>query len=692
MKNDFFSYLDGFNLINIIVPKKIDNMNKSFVLKSVNQTIPLHIEEITNLGRETKYTCEINETISLNESYNIFDEHSNQSFLRIGKVVRTDLFDMMFEYDDLDLGVTYSKEKSIFKLWSPVAKEIELEIVHTNGMRQYIDLMYQRNGLWSTVIFADLEKAKYRYRVRVNESFKIITDPYAIASDANGEYNFVVDPSKFRAFKHKKPYFSGRAVDAIIYEASIRDLTSSKTSKAVHKRLFKGLLEGHKDEGLDYISSLGVSHIQLLPIFDFEGVDELEPKKLYNWGYNPSQYNVVEGSFSEDPNDPYMRINELIEVIDYIHSLGMRVSMDVVYNHVYNMRKFPFEGLVPGYFFRFDKDGIRTNSSGCDNDIATERTMVHHFIRQSLLYWMKTFNLSAFRFDLMGLMDVSLINKLDIETKEIDSKAIIYGEGWNMESFLPNHLKSNMDNARLMPNVGFFNDKFRDTIKGGTFSNAVGYALGGKISKSDLYYLFTGSSVDFYRFINPNQSINYIECHDNHTFYDRARILRKDLSDEHIEDYARLGLSILILSQGVPFIHAGQSFLRTKKGVENSYKSPDDINEIDWDRQKEYEHIVKMTRDLITIRKSYKVFRLDSVSAVKSQIRIADDSHHKRSISFMLNDLNKQLRVYFKNDFEDELLSPGKEYKLIFDGYKRIQDNGPEILVNKPGAYIFVKE
>ena len=220
---------------------------------------------------------------------------------------------------------------------------------------------------------------------------------------------------------------------------------------------------------------------------------------------------LFRSSFTQDPNDPYQRINELIELIDLAHSKGLRVNMDVVYNHVFNMNTFPYESLVPGYFFRFDKNGIRTDSSGCGNDVASERIMVHHFIIQSIKYWMRTFNISGFRFDLMGLLDLETMTKIEIEAKQIDPDVMIYGEGWNMESYLPENLKSHMDNAKYMPNIAFFNDKFRETIKGGTFSSTIGYALGAKVSRSDLYYLFTGSSVDFYKFINPNQSLNYVE-------------------------------------------------------------------------------------------------------------------------------------------------------------------------------------
>lgn len=692
MKNDFYSYLDGFNEITIIVPNSIYNENKKFHLEAENFTAELIIQAIIPIGDETKYQCAIDDTIELNESYVVIDEEDNRSFLRIGKVVRTELFDMMYVSNDNYYGFIYSKEKTKFKVWSPVAKEIEIELVKKDGNREFIDLQYMTTGNWEVTVFEDLEGVKYRYRVRVNESFKTATDPYAIASTANGEYNYVVDKDKFRKFKHPKPEFSGKSVDAIIYEASIRDLTSSKTSKAVNKGKFKGLLEGHKDEGIDYISSLGVTHLQLLPIFDFEGVDELNPKSMYNWGYNPSQYNVVEGSYSTDPNDPYKRINELIELIDYIHSKNMRVSMDVVYNHVYNAKTFSKEVFVPGYMFRFDEHGIRTSLSGCKNDVASERGKIQKFILNSIKYWMETFNISAFRFDLMGLIDIETMNKVVAEAKAIDKDVLIYGEGWNMPIDIPENQRANMSNSRFMPNISFFNDKFRELIKGGTFNKDLGYATGEKIKRSDIYYLYTGSALDKYLFSSPMQSINYIECHDNHTFYDRIKILNKDIEEKKIKDYARLALSFVILSQGVPFIHSGEEFLRTKKGIENTYKHPDSINEIDWSLKEKHQDLVKTTKDLITIRKTYKVFRLNTNALIKKQIKIVDTFAYEKTVQFILKDLNKELRLFFKNDYKEELLTTRRDYKLIFDGQRKVEVMDYELFVDKPGTYIFLKE
>ena len=317
-----------------------------------------------------------------------------------------------------------------------------------------------------------------------------------------------------------------------------------------------------------------------------------------------------------------------------------------------------------------------------------QRKMVHNFIIQSLTYWLETFQISALRFDLMGLHDLELMNKVEIITKRIDEKAFIYGEGWNIGTILPTKLRANMENAALLPNIAFFNDVFRDKIKGGTFSLEKGYSLGGKIAKSELYYLFTGSSLDNYKFFSPSQSINYLECHDNHTFYDRAKILTKNLSEKEIKDYARLGLSFTILSQGIPFIHSGQEFLRTKKGVGNSYRDSDEINALNWDLKNEHLDLVETVKTLITIRKDYRVFRLSSNAQIKTQIKI-NHKINKRVNKFYFNGLKKSFSLYFKNDYQEELLV---QKVICYILMVRKKTNSKNLVVKTPGCYLFIKE
>ena len=288
------------------------------------------------------------------------------------------------------------------------------------------------------------------------------------------------------------------------------------------------------------------------------------------------------------------------------------------------------------------------------------------FILKSIKWWMNTYQMDGFRFDLMGLLDIETMNKVDALVKSIDPSAFVYGEGWIMANTLPESKRSHMGNQHLMPYIAHFNDAFREQIKGGTFSNSLGFAMGGKVSTADLFYLFTGSVIDQYRFFNPNQSINYIECHDNHTFYDRARILDDKLSEEMIKDYARLGMSFLLLSQGVPFIHAGQEFLRSKQGVENSYKSADNINEVDWTLREKHLDLVSSVKDLIEIRKTYKLFRLRQVADIKQMLRVVEQSVQTSTIQFVLTGINQQIKLFFKNTYQDELLPVGEGFKCIF--------------------------
>ena len=482
----------------------------------------------------------------------------------------------------------------------------------------------------------------------------------------------------------------------MIYELHIRDFTIDPAIKNPLKGKFLGLLENCKtpdghSTGLEYLKELGVTHIQLQPIYDFGSVDELNPDTLYNWGYDPVQYNIPEGWYSTDPNDPYKRINELRQLIDEIHHAGMRVTMDVVYNHVYDVDTFPFNKLVPGYFFRYDERGILTNVSGCGNDVASEKRMAHKFILDSIRYWVRNFNLDGFRFDLMGLLDVDTINEAVMIMKNADPNGIVYGEGWNMPSNIPDEMRANMNNYMLMPNVGFFNDKFRDLLKGSQWNKTLGFAAGGKTSYLDILYLVTGSSIDNYLFDSPNQSINYVECHDNYTFRDFVSKVAPEMSEEVVKDYAKLALSMVLISQGVPFIHAGQEFFRSKQGVENSYNSPDDINTVYWSLADENWDMVEMVKDLISIRKEYNIFRQYRKSLIKSNIKISSKLNDSNTIVTIGKGVEETFYVIFKNDYKYEFIDFQNTMTLIFDGRKRTSMVCESIGFDKPGVYIVLK-
>lgn len=696
MKNKFYSYIDGFDRITIIVPHKYrTTVVKKFLISSGLDRDEVIINSVENLGNEKKYICSITEAINLNKDYVIFDDQNERSNLRIGSITRSQMFEMLYCYDESNLGFKYFDDHTEFRLWTPVAKEVELELINREGEEFFHDLVYQGRGVWFVRINGDCDSFKYRYRVRVNDLFETTLDPRAIASDANATYNYVVNPEKFYRFNYAKPAFSGKKTDAIIYELHVRDFSIDKSSGATIRGNYLSLVEPSKTikgnpTGLEYIKSLGVTHIQLMPVFDFGGVDELCKDKDYNWGYNPVQYNVPEGWYSSNPNDPYARINELRQLIDEAHKAGLRVVMDVVYNHVYDMRTFPFDKCVPGYAYRYDNNGIRTEVSGCKNDLASERKMVRKFILDSVKHWLRMYNLDGFRFDLMGLLDIETMNSVCGIVNEHDPSGIVYGEGWDMPNTLAPELRSHMHNQHKMPRISHFNDKFRNIIKGNQWGN-LGYALGGDNIFNDVQYLLTGSCIDGYMFNGPCQSVNYVECHDNYTFWDTLMIRLKDTPDEEKKYYQRLATQMVLISQGMPFLHAGQEFFRNKKGVENSYNSPDRINAIDWNLLDENLESVQMVRDLISLRKEFKEFRLTTTYAIKEQLQFID-YRIKNVIAYTINGLQRKVLVIVKNSFDENYLNIDGNWTNIFDGMKRVNEpvNGFQCL-NKPGVYIFVR-
>ncbi len=692
MKRKFEAYIDSFNEITILIDRTLDKDNKQFYL--VDKGIKFELEILRGHDEFSfiKYVVKFLPFIELHRDYEIYDEDGNSTPLQSGGIVRTAEFDNMFRYLG-PLGVEYHHKRTYFRVWSPVAKEIEVEL--TSGkMIQRIPLTYIEKGLWEAEVLGDYEGYKYIYYVRVNGPFIRINDPYAIASSANEKYNYVVDTNRFYKMKNPKPAFSGRYTDAIIYEASIRDFTCSRDDDK--RGTYLGMIDDKVDSigearGIDYIKSLGITHLQLMPVFDFGDVNDLDKDEKYNWGYNPEQYFVPSGWYSKDPDSPYLRINELLKLIDEIHGRGMRVTLDVVFNHVFKNTAFPFENLVPGYYFRVDLDGNLNNASGCGNVIASERFMASRFITDALLYDAKYFSIDGFRFDLMGLLDIGTLNHARKRLMQVEENIILYGEGWNMANPLPDELRPHMYNHKMVQGYAFFNDRFRDTLKGNNWGKNGGYCFGNEKNSYDLANLFMGSCLECFKFDEPDQTINYVECHDNYTFYDFGKYVL-ELSDEKIKDAARLALSYVILSLGVPFIHAGQEFMRTKMGIENSYASKDAINKIDYSRRNKYKDLVDTVRDLISIRKEYASFRLDSQVEIEKKIHKLDGLTKHNTIGFLMEDDNCNLIIVIQSD-DKETKVKLNDCELIFDGFRRCNITSEDgFTFNKPGLYIIKKE
>ena len=391
--------------------------------------------------------------------------------------------------------------------------------------------------------------------------------------------------------------------------------------------------------GVAAIKDLGVTHVELLPIFDFATVNENLP--TFNWGYDPQNYNVPEGSYSSDPKKPTARITELKSAIMSLHKAGLRVNMDVVYNHVSNANTFSQNLIVPGYFFRRDDNGNLTSGSGCGNDVASERPMVRKFIVDSVKYWTTEYNLDGFRFDLMGLMDIQTINEITAALKKIDPTILVIGEGWNMGT-LPADKKANQLNISKLPGVAHFNDQIRDGIKGSVFdASDTGFATGKFTAKMNVLAGIVGNtdySTDImtkWTTTSPGQSVNYVESHDNMTLVDKITASVKDAKPADIAQLSQLAGSIPLLAQGMPFLQAGQEFLRSKGGDSNSYKSSDLVNSLKWSTQSTNASTVKFYKGLIALRKAHPAFRMETTELVRKNLKFL--SSPEGTIAYSLN-------------------------------------------------------
>jgi pullulanase len=624
----FYAYLDEMQMITILLPYSYHKGESSaFYLTDGNETIPLEIHAKIHLSESLKYVCYSQITPQIGTPYSIKDEYGGETDLQVGAVIRTEEFDQAYYYPDEDLGVTLQPGKTFFKVWAPTATQVKVKIIEAEGNEpEYRAMKREAKGIWTVAVEKGLEGYRYSYLARINLEWREAVDPYAKAVTVNGQMGVVVDLEKTAMARLILPELDNPC-DAIIYETHIRDLTIHPASGVKNKGTYLGAAElGTKSQsgeptGLSYIKDLGVTHIEFLPFHDFEGVDELNPKSEYNWGYNPVHFNVPDGSYSSDPSDPYKRITELKQLIATIHSQGLRVIMDAVYNHLYIRENSSFEKLVPGYFFRHGENGLPSNGTGVGNDFASERLMARKFILDSVRYWMEEYQIDGLRFDLMGILDVTTMQAVRKLVTELNSSAIIIGEGWDLNTPIPHDEKATIGNQEKIANIGQFNDWFRDTIKGSTFNlYDRGYALGNERYTEAAKQVLAGSiGVDKRKtglFLNPTQTVNYVESHDNHTLWDKLKACEQD----NIELRHRLATALVILAQGIPFIHSGQEFFRTKKGIGNSYKSPDDINWLDWERRDVHLENVRYLKGVISIRKSHLAFRLHEAAQVRKHL------------------------------------------------------------------------
>ena len=541
-------------------------------------------------------------------------------------------------YTNHDLGCTYYADRTVFKVWSPDASDVRVQLYKTGSdeetgaqkLESYGLKSDGTTGVWAVTVFGDLKNLYYTYLVTVNGVTRETQDVYSKAVGVNGKRSMVcdlksTDPEGWSADKH---IYVKNSTDAVIWEVHVGDFSGSATSGVSPEHRGKYLAftekgttingEGNFPTCLDYVKSLGVTHVHLNPVYDFDSVDEAHPESgQYNWGYDPANYNVPEGSYSTNPFDGNVRINEFKQMVQALHNAGIGVIMDVVYNHTSSTDSC-FNRTVPDYYYR-KYDGRFLNSSGCGNVLASEKEMVRNYIVDSVVYWANEYHIDGFRFDLMGCIDTTTMNMVRLALDEIDNRMLIYGEPWTADlgqngiAFEDASVKENAH--KLSSRIAMFNDSFRNALKGNNDDCSIGYIQG---NNHNIYYIISGilacSSSTFLKWAQrPSQCVTYNSAHDNLTLWDK--LLKSagrddyDTTDERLLAMNKLSAALVFTSQGIPFILAGEEMARTKHGNHNSYNAPLSVNAIDWTRTRTYRSLVDYYRGLIKIRKRFSSFR-----------------------------------------------------------------------------------
>jgi len=620
-------------------------------------------------------------------------------------------FEEKYTYTGADLGAQWTKQKTSFRLWSPLAKSAWVKLYRSGNPEQQdllevLPMMPGEHGTWTAEKAGDLHGIYYTFLADVAGRIVEACDPYARTTGVNSHRAMVIDlsstnPEGWDNDKNPNPVTS--ITDAVLYELHIRDLSADESSGIQHKGKFLGLTETGTGTGLDHIKALGITHLHLLPVYDYGSVDETgKSGKQYNWGYDPVNFNVPEGSYSTDPFHGDVRVREMKQMVKALHDNGISVVMDVVYNHVYHTEAFCFNVLVPQYFSR-SVGGVLSNGSCCGNDTASERSMVRKYIVDSVKYWADEYHIDGFRFDLVGLLDTHTICEIMAAVHADHPDVIFYGEGWSMNTDVtkPGVDLTVQGNSHLVPGFAFFSDTLRDQLRGSVFDNtSPGYVCGALLPKGELENSFMGMP---WWAAQPGQCVNYVSCHDNNTLFDRIQLaVPKDTRENQIKRN-RLAAAFTLLSQGIPFFLAGEELLRSKPGKQggfdsNSYKSPDSVNAIKWDtlNQEEYRITRDYYRGLIAFRKAHSGLRLKTREAVLRAVHPIP-CHNPHVLAFRIDEAEGRIFVAFNADSEAVSLTlpAGKWHPCIRDhvaGTDFLGDVGGSITVSPLSALVLVQK
>lgn len=605
-------------------------------------------------------------------------------------------------YNGNDLGAVYQKQQTHFRLWAPTAEQVRI-CFYPNGdggeVLDIQDMKQDEGGTWIYTRHGDCHKLYYTYLVTVDGWECETNDPYAKATGVNGFRSMVVNLEKTNpcGFKEDHGPKVDKSTDIIVYELSIADTTADASSNAKYAGKYLGLTETDIKSadgmatGLDHIVETGITHVQIMPSYDFGSIDESRPDlPQYNWGYDPINYNVPEGSFSTDPFHGEVRIKEYKQMVQAFHEKGIGVIMDVVYNHTYNIDDNCFQKCVPDYYYRKNTTGY-SNASGCGNEIASEKPMVAKYIIDSLKYWVKEYHIDGFRFDLMGVLDIETLNRAAEELRKINPSIILYGEGWTAgDAAVPKSILALKENVTALRGIGAFSDDIRDTVKGSVFyDKGAGFVNGASGHENDIRFSVTGAvyhpEVDYeaYTFSNgpwaknPTDTVNYVSCHDNLTLWDKLSISCPKATEKQKLAMNRLAAAIVFTSQGIPFFLSGEEFARTKpiEGTnavsENSYNLPIYTNSLKYDRLSKYKKLYRYYQGLIAFRKAHAGLRLATAEEVRNALHFIDGLP-KNVVAFTIETKEETLFiVYNANPSKVYIDLPYKaEWEICVEGEK----------------------
>ncbi len=658
------------------------------------------VVSLSTQGQEaSKGIVEVAEALDLSKNYRLVIEGYGEK-----PVVPTDIFDSQFfaenyHYEGTDLGAVIDGGNTTFKVWAPTASKVVLNLFEAgDGVEAYknVEMVRGEKGVWSHTEPCG-HGTYYTYTVTTSVGTQEAVDPYAKAAGVNGNRGMVVDlsltdPAGWDKAALKNPI--SNYSEAIIWEVHVRDF-SNKIESAQYKGKYLGFTEtGLVNEhgqpvGIDYLKELGITHVHLLPVYDYATVDEANPEGQFNWGYDPKNYNVPEGSYSTDPYHGEVRIMEYKQMVMALHKAGISVVMDMVYNHTHDANS-SFNKIVPYYYYRYTSTGANSSASGCGNDTASERYMFGKFMVESTAYWVEEYKLDGLRFDLMGLHDVATMQEVESAVHAVNPNAILYGEGWTMGATIDGSAQANQGNiSQIKPtgdaigSVAVFNDVIRDGLKGSVFDKtAKGYISGAaKATLNDIIFgLKGGVGIGQGWTVQNAMVINYMSAHDNNTLWDKLLLSNPDDSDDERNAMNKLGAAIIMVSKGTPFWQAGEEMLRTKGGDENSYMSSDEVNNINWsvlqEGTREYETMLYY-KGLIELRKAYPIFTAHNSHIVSAEelgsgiLVVAYDDGKGDQALVLINPNNTGLPYTLDG-----------EWKLVADGSRA----GSDVLAKESGS------